>query len=74
MTTVNGYPLLKIYGIPGGKLNEKLAITVTDDLGNTGTWTYSAMSFVYDAQNHPTMGTLCKAIANYYRYAHAYFN
>lgn len=69
----SGYTKVDIYGIPSGRLNEKFNVKVTCG-GSEKTWSWSAMSFAYAAQNHATLGNVSKALAKYYECASSYFN
>ena len=66
------YVMVKIKGIPSGKLNERFNLTLTNSNG-TSTWSWSAMSFAYAAQNSPSLGNVSRALGTYYEYASKYF-
>lgn len=68
-----GYTLVKIKGIPAYYLDKKFAVKVTGADGEK-TWTWSAMSFAYAAQDNNSLGSIARAIANYHNYSKAYFN
>ena len=67
------YVMVKIKGIPSGKLNEKFNLTLTNSNG-TSTWSWSAMSFAYASQNQAQLANVSKALAAYYECASRYFN
>ena len=69
----SGYTKVDISGIPSGRLNELFNVKVTCG-GSEKTWSWSAMSFAYAAQNHATLGNVSKALAKYYECASSYFN
>ena len=66
---------LTIKGLASSMLGQNVVVSVTTDASGEGTVTYSPMAYACRNQNKDgALGTVCKALYNYYVAAGAYFN